>query len=53
MLYVPGQYCFPNEGEPIQDNTMRLSFGVQTMARIRQGMQALAKAIHQAQAAND
>ncbi|MDP6554136.1 MAG: PLP-dependent aminotransferase family protein [Pirellulaceae bacterium] len=53
MLYVPGQYCFPSEGEPIQENTMRLSFGVQTVARIRQGMQALAMAIHQAQAAID
>jgi len=53
MLYVPGQYCFPGEGEPVQLNTMRLSFGVQTIARIRQGMQALSRAICEAQAAGD
>jgi 2-aminoadipate transaminase len=53
MLYVPGQYCFPHEGEPVQVNTMRLSFGVQTVERIRQGMQALAKAIHSARTAAD
>ena len=52
MLYVPGQYCFPSEGEPIQINTMRLSFGVQTITRIRQGMEALAKAIHAVRAAD-
>jgi len=50
MLYVPGQYCFPREGEPIQTNAMRLSFGVQSRVRIRQGMQALANAINKAQA---
>jgi 2-aminoadipate transaminase len=48
MLYVPGQYCFPRAGVPIQKNTMRLSFGVQTSQRIRQGMQALARAIDNA-----
>jgi len=45
MLYVPGQYCFPREGEPVQRNTMRLSFGVQSCEGIRRGMQALAQAI--------
>lgn len=47
MLYVPGQYCFPSEGEPVQTNAMRLSFGVQTSPGIRQGIQALARAIEQ------
>ena len=29
VIYVPGEYCFPGEGEPIRPNTIRLSFGVQ------------------------
>lgn len=50
MLYVPGRYCFPLEGEPVPENTMRLSFGVQTAERIREGMRALATAVRKAQA---
>lgn len=46
MLYVPGQYCYPHEGEPVRKNTIRLSFGVQTVEKIDQGMAALARAIH-------
>lgn len=45
VLYVPGQYCFPTEGEPVQRNTIRLSFGVQTCSRIREGVAALARAV--------
>jgi 2-aminoadipate transaminase len=45
MLYVPGQYCFPNDGQPVAKNTMRLSFGVQSCERIREGIAALARAI--------
>jgi len=45
VLYVPGVYCFPAEGEPAQRNTIRLSFGVQSPDRIRQGMQLLGQAI--------
>jgi len=45
VMYVPGQYCFPNEGEPVQRNTIRLSFGVQSCQRIAAGMEALARAI--------
>lgn len=45
MLYVPGQYCYPNEGQPVAKNTMRLSFGVQSCERIREGIAALARAI--------
>lgn len=45
VLYVPGQYCYPNEGEPVQANTIRLSFGVQSPGRIEEGMEALGRAI--------
>ena len=42
MLYVPGEFCFAAEGEPVQHNAMRLSFGVQSCDRIRAGIKALA-----------
>lgn len=45
VLYVPGVYCFPAEGETPQRNTIRLSFGVQSPERIRAGMQLLGQAI--------
>jgi len=45
MFYVPGEYCFPSEGNAIQKNTIRLSFGVQSLEGIDRGMQALAKAL--------
>jgi 2-aminoadipate transaminase len=45
VLYVPGRYCFPLEGEPIHANTMRLSFGVQSCEKIREGIAALSRAI--------
>ena len=45
VLYVPGVYCFPAEGARPQRNTIRLSFGVQSPARIRTGMQLLGQAI--------
>ncbi len=45
MLYVPGQFTFPPEGEPVKKNTMRLSFGVQSCGKIRDGIVALARAI--------
>ena len=44
-LYVPGEYCYPPEGEPVARNTMRLSFGVQSHEGIRRGMELLARAI--------
>ena len=46
MLYVPGQFCFPAQGEPVQRNTIRLSFGVQSAERIREGMEKLATALN-------
>ncbi|MCH7728262.1 MAG: PLP-dependent aminotransferase family protein [Planctomycetes bacterium] len=45
VLYVPGQFCFPSEGEPVRHNSMRLSFGVQSGEKIREGIQALARAV--------
>lgn len=45
VLYVPGEYCYPNEGEPVRRNTMRLSFGVQSCQKIREGIEKLAHAI--------
>ena len=45
MLYVPGEYCYPNEGAPRAKNTMRLSFGVQSCENIRRGIAALTRAI--------
>lgn len=45
VLYVPGEFSYPAEGEPVRKNAMRLSFGVQSPSRIRQGIAALAEAI--------
>lgn len=45
VLYVPGEFCYPPEGEPVHRNTIRLSFGVQTPDRNRQGIRSLARAI--------
>ena len=45
VLYVPGGYCDPAGGDTAIHSTMRLSFGVQTPTRIRQGVAALARAL--------
>ncbi len=45
VLYVPGEYCYPTQGEPVCRNTMRLSFGVQSCEKIREGVEKLARAI--------
>lgn len=45
MLYVPGEYSYPAEGHPAEKNTIRLSFGVQSPERIRQGVAALGRAL--------
>ena len=47
VLYVPGEYCYPAEGQPKQTNMIRLSFGVQSAGKIRRGVEALARAIAQ------
>jgi 2-aminoadipate transaminase len=45
MLYVPGEYFYPDEGVGVRKNTIRLSFGVQTHDKIPEGIAALARAI--------
>jgi 2-aminoadipate transaminase len=45
MLYVPGEYCFPSDGQPVAKNRIRLSFGVQSAVQIRRGVEALSRAI--------
>jgi 2-aminoadipate transaminase len=45
VLYVPGEYCYPDEGVAKQRNTMRLSFGVPSAEAIEQGIAALGQAI--------
>ena len=44
VIYVPGEYCYAPEGVPVARNTIRLSFGVQTPERIREGIAAFARA---------
>jgi 2-aminoadipate transaminase len=51
VLYVPGAYCYPTSGEPVRHNTLRLSFGVQTPEKIREGIASLARAVRQVAAA--
>ena len=46
VLYVPGEYCYPGEGRPVEKNTIRLSFGVQSPQRIHKGVEALVRAVH-------
>jgi len=48
MFYVPGEYFYAAEGCVARGNTIRLSFGVQSCPRIREGVAALARAIRQA-----
>lgn len=48
VLYVPGQYTYPVEGNPGKRNTMRLSYGVQPPHRIAEGMELLGQAIREA-----
>jgi len=45
ILYVPGEYCHPMEGEAVCRNAMRLSFGVQSCEKIREGVKKLSRAI--------
>ena len=47
VLYVPGYYCYPTEGSPPAHDQIRLSFGVQSVDRIEQGMQLLSDAIRE------
>jgi 2-aminoadipate transaminase len=45
MLYVPGEFCYPPEGQAVRRDRIRLSFGVQDVESIRRGIAALARAI--------
>jgi 2-aminoadipate transaminase len=47
VLYVPGEYCYPAEGQPVRKDRIRLSFGVQSEANLRRGIEALGRAIRQ------
>jgi 2-aminoadipate transaminase len=47
VLYVPGEFCYPREGQPVPKNMLRLSFGVPSCDDIRRGIEALARAISQ------
>ncbi len=47
VIYVPGEYCFAGEGEPVLPHSMRLSFGVQPPDKIHEGIEALSRAIRQ------
>jgi 2-aminoadipate transaminase len=48
VLYVPGEYCFPHEGTPVLENTIRLSFGVESAERIADGIRILSGSIQTA-----
>ncbi len=45
VLYVPGGFFYPAEGYPAQQNTIRLTFGVQTVDRIAAGIEILASVL--------
>lgn len=45
VLYVPGCYCFPSAGVPVQRETIRLTFGVQPPERIAEGIERLGEAV--------
>ncbi len=46
VMYVPGQLCYaPDEAGAVPTHQMRLSFGVQTVEGIADGMRRLANAV--------
>lgn len=47
VLYVPGEFCYPREGEPAPKNMLRLSFAFPSCEAIRKGIEALGRAIRQ------
>ncbi len=47
VLYVPGEYCYPEAPRPPAKNMLRLSFGIPSRESIRRGIEALARAISQ------
>ncbi|HUT93163.1 MAG TPA: PLP-dependent aminotransferase family protein [Thermoguttaceae bacterium] len=47
VLYVPGEFCYPREGEPAPNNMLRLSFAFPSCENVRKGVEALGRAIRQ------
>jgi len=46
VLYVPGEYCYaPDPTRDVPQNAIRLSYGVCEVARIREGVAALGRAV--------
>ncbi len=52
VMYVPGELCYaidqgrgPDDQPPVQKNHMRLTFGVQNLEGIQEGMKRLANAV--------
>lgn len=45
VLYVPGEYCFPAEGEPVRRHYLRLSFAMPDCDRLRCGVERLSRAL--------
>ncbi len=48
VLYVPGEYFYPDPARDGAANTIRLCYAVQSVERIRTGIEALARAIRRA-----
>jgi 2-aminoadipate transaminase len=48
VLYVPGEYCFPPEGEHIPHCCLRLSFAMPDCDRLKSGVERLSRAIQSA-----
>ena len=45
VLYVPGEYCYPDPTRNAGSNMIRLCFGVQSDDRIHRGIESLARAL--------
>ena len=47
VMYVPGELCYPAGSVAVRKNQMRLSYGVQDAAGIREGIKRLAAAVRE------
>ena len=45
VLYVPGEYCFPPEGDPVRRCCLRLSFAMPDCDGLQRGVERLSRAI--------
>lgn len=50
VVYVPGEYCFPAEGEPALRHCLRLSYAMPDPTRLREGVERLARAVRRVMA---